>query len=234
MSDNKSTPVTPAGSGTATTPSSGAASTGSMTSSPATQTTSPKASDKTAGQMMDETKKAVGDEAASLSGKAKAQASNLASQAHDMADSKLDEIKSTATSRMEETATHIRNAGHEFGDDSYQAQAADYLATNLTRAADMVRNQSLGSLTDDVSRFARQNPAMFLGGAALLGFAAARLMKASERSSGYGAGGYDTYRAGTSYPTAAYREDRFDRPPAGTANTPYSRPVGSGGTGSMS
>lgn len=236
MSDNKSTPASKAPSGDAnsfktvteastTSPAARAtatpaAATGTTTTPGAglspTSTSPSTGGGKSAGEMMDETKKAVADEASNIGAKAKAEASGLMDKAHDMADSKLDEIKSTATGRMDETAENIRNAGHEFGDDSYQAQAADYLATNLSRAADMVRNQSLGSLTQDVSAFARRNPAMFLGGAALLGFAAARLMKASERTGGYG-----DYR-----PTPSYRGDRFDAPPAGVAGTPYSRPVG--------
>ena len=89
----------------------------------------------------------------------------------------------------------------------------------------MVREQSLSSLTGDLTRFARQNPAVFLGGAALLGFAAARLMKASERS-GYGGGRDYDYDYG--------RDRRFDAPPAGTYNTPYDRTASGRGAGSGS
>ncbi len=168
MSDDKSTPATKAPAGDpnsfetvteASTTSPAARASAQSTAVPGTAATGASAgtsstassgSGKSAQQMADETKRAVADEAAGLTAKAKAQAAGLASRAQGMADDKLDEYKDQATSRIEETAEHIRNAGHEFGDDSYQAQAADYLASNLTRAADMVRNQSLGSLTDDV------------------------------------------------------------------------------------
>lgn len=244
MSDNKSTPksplndkepnsfktvtesstTSPAARSTMTTPGSGStgstsASSGGMTrSSSATGAASTSGggsgSEKTAAEMLDETKRAASDEAASLSDKAKAQAGELAEKAHEMADSKFDEVKENASGRIEETARHIRNAGHEFGDDSYQAQAADYLASNLTRAADMVRGQNLSTLTSDLTQFARRNPALFLGGAAMLGFAAARLMKASERG---GSSGRD-------YDYDYTRDSRFDAPPTGVSGTPYDRP----------
>lgn len=178
---------------------------------------------KSAGAMADDAKRKAADTAQDLKSKAKAEASSLADKAYEMADDRLDDVKSEATSRIDETAEHIRNAGHEFGDDSYQAQAADYLASNLTRAADMVRSQDLSSLTDEISDFARRNPAIFLGGAALLGFAAARLMKASERGS-----------SGSSYASRNdryARNDRFDSPPRGISNTPYDRPARGVGTG---
>ncbi len=160
-------------------------------------------------------KATAADAAGDIKSKAKAEASSLADKAYDVADSKLQEGKSEATSRMDRTAEQIRNAGQEFGDDSYQAQAAEYLASNLTQAADMIRGKDLGELVDDVTEFARRNPALFLGGAALLGFAAARMMKASERA--------DT---GSSFERSSFDDSRYDRPQYGQSSSegaPYNR-----------
>lgn len=115
-----------------------------------------------------------------LADKAKAEASKVADKAKSAAESGLEGIKGEATQRIDETASHIRSAGREFGDDSYQAQAADYLADNLIEAADRIRAQDLDSMTREATAFARSNPTLVLGGAALLGFAVARLLKASE------------------------------------------------------
>ena len=145
------------------------------------KTTSSQTSPKSPKALAEDTADAAQYAASSLRAKAGNEASKLASQARQMADAKVEEGKAQATSQIDRTAEQIRNAGHEFGDDSYQAQAAEYLASNLTQAADMIRGKDLGSLVDDVTLFARRNPALFLGGAALLGFAAARMMKASER-----------------------------------------------------
>lgn len=115
-----------------------------------------------------------------LASKAKAEASKLATEARAAADERVEDAKGQATQRIDETADSIRSAGREFGADSYQAQAADYLADNLIEAAARIRAQDLDSIAREATDFARRNPAVVLGGAALLGFAAARLLKASE------------------------------------------------------
>lgn len=158
----------------------------------------------TAAEMAAETTSAAKDRASDLKSKAKAEASKLADQARSVADDRVEDAKDYATSNIDRTADQIRDAGRQFGDDSYQAQAADYLASNLSQAADMIRRQDLGSLAEDLTSFARRNPAVVLGGAALLGFAAARMLKASERSS---------------------VDDRFEEPARGVAHTPYDRPM---------
>lgn len=119
-------------------------------------------------------------QASDLKAKAKAEAANLAEQARAAADARVEDVKAEATGRINETASNIRSAGREFGQDSYQAQAADYLADNLMEAADRIRAQDLDSVAREATAFARRNPALVLGGAALLGFAAARLLKASD------------------------------------------------------
>lgn len=164
-------------------------------------------SDATASEMASDAKSAATSKASDLKSKAKSEASKLADQARSAADEKVEDAKDYATDNIERTAEQIRDAGRQFGDDSYQAQAADYLASNLSQAADMIRRQDLGSLADDLTSFARRNPAIVLGGAALLGFAAARMLKASERSTA---------------------DVRFESPTAGVSNTPYDRPIDRG------
>ncbi len=148
----------------------------------------------------------LADEAAHTADKVKAkvktEAAGLADHARDLADGKFEEGKAEATSRIDRTAEQIRNAGQEFGDDSYQAQAAEYLASNLSQAAEMIRGKDLGDLVGDVTLFARRNPALFLGGAALLGFAAARMMKAS-----------DTGHERANFERAPYDRTSFEREP---------------------
>jgi hypothetical protein len=175
-------------------------------------------SEKTAAEMAGETKDAAADRAGELSEQAKAKASEAAAQARGMAEDRFDQGKEYASSEVEAQAERIRAAGAEWGDDSYPAQAAGYLADGLSHAAVAIREQDLGGLMDDVTQFARRNPGMFLGGAALLGFAVARVMKASERAEHddrpYRGRGYDTYGRG-----------EFDAPTPGVANTPYDRPA---------
>ncbi|SDY74352.1 hypothetical protein SAMN05444004_10323 [Jannaschia faecimaris] len=115
-----------------------------------------------------------------LGTQARAKAEKLADQAKVAAGAKADDVKDKAGHRISDTADTIRNAGREFGADSYQAYAADYLADSLNKAAERIRTHDLEGVALEASAFARRNPAVVLGGAALLGFAAARLLKASD------------------------------------------------------
>ncbi|MFO6465750.1 hypothetical protein ACK8OR_15250 [Jannaschia sp. KMU-145] len=183
-----------------------------MASTAAATSTAKADKDKDAAKLAEETGAAAKSRAAELTERAKAEASAAADRAKGMADAKVDEAKSYASGEIDRTAQQIRDAGRQFGESSYQAQAADYLASNLSYAADAIRDKDLSSVADDLTQFARRNPAVFLGGAALLGFAAARLMKASERAE---------------LPRYTTRRDaRFDAPPAGVRHTPYERPNG--------
>ena len=166
--------------------------------------------DKSAKELASETAEAAKARAKDVAENAKAEASAMADKAKETAYGKAEEAKGYASSEIERTAESVRAAGREFGEDSYPAQAAEYLATGLHDAADAIRRRDVGSLVDDVSQFARRNPAVFLGAAAVLGFAAARMMKASERND-YGS--YDPY----SRPSA--RE--MQRPTPGVAHTPH-------------
>lgn len=131
-------------------------------------------------EMAEETGDAAASRAAGLKATAKAEASRLADEARATADARVEGLKDEATHRIGDTAGNLRDAGRAFGADSYQAQAADYLADSLLEAADRIRAQDLDSVAREARDFARRNPAAVLGGAALLGFAAARLLKATE------------------------------------------------------
>jgi hypothetical protein len=129
---------------------------------------------------------AARDRAEELSDEARDKAQGFAASAKDkaakMAESRVNGVKDQAAGQIDEAADRVRAAGADLSDeDGYPAQAADYLADNLAQAAAALRDADMGSMLDDATHFARRNPAMFLGGAALLGFAAGRLMKASNR-----------------------------------------------------
>jgi hypothetical protein len=162
--------------------------------------------DKSAAEIARETKDAATDRAAELAEQARTEAGQMGERAKDLASDGAEQAKGYASDTIARQAETLRQAGREYGEDSYQAHAADYLASNLSQAAEVLRDKDLGSLTQDVSTFARRNPSLFLGGAALLGFAAARMMKATERAPAR---------------RASY-DDRPIQPPApGVRNTPY-------------
>lgn len=90
--------------------------------------------------------------------------------------------REAAAETARETAEEMREAGEAFDPDSFARQITDRVAEDLSHAAQSMRSADLGNLADDLSDFARRQPALFYGGAALLGFAAARMLKASERA----------------------------------------------------
>ncbi|MXQ08120.1 hypothetical protein GQ651_09725 [Alphaproteobacteria bacterium GH1-50] len=113
---------------------------------------------------------------------AKAEAEETLENAWGTAEAHADAAKSGAARGLSDTAADVREAGSAFDPNSFAGIAADRLAENLSHAADAVRGVDLGSVQSDLSEFARRNPLMFFGGAAVLGFMAGRMLKASERN----------------------------------------------------
>lgn len=115
---------------------------------------------------------------------ARAHAADLADKAKDSVnenvEAKAEELRKTAADKAEQTAKAAENAADTFDAGSVQAQAAAHVADTLEGVAAQVRETDLNRMAANVSKFARQNPAIFIGGAALLGFAATRFLKARE------------------------------------------------------
>lgn len=61
--------------------------------------------------------------------------------------------------------------------EALKAQAVDHLARSLGQMLGHLQHTPADRLIDEATELARRNPALVLGGAALLGFAAARAIK---------------------------------------------------------
>ena len=96
------------------------------------------------------------------------------------------EVAETTKARAHDSAATAADAASaaaaEFDPDSLQHQLTGQVAAHLRGVAGSIGEADIQTVANDVQRFARQNPLMFLGGAALLGFAAARFLKASDRT----------------------------------------------------
>ncbi len=68
-------------------------------------------------------------------------------------------------------------------DAAIRMRLLDMLAVGTTALADDFQRQSLSSLLAQTEDFARRNPGAFIAGAALAGFAATRLARASDPTS---------------------------------------------------
>lgn len=98
-----------------------------------------------------------------------AEAGNYAGQAKDAA---ADEVKGVASA--------LRTAAEEMRSGSPQERTFSQIAESLADASDTMRDKDLGEMVWAVTDFAKRNPMVFLGSAALIGFAATRFAKASS------------------------------------------------------
>lgn len=139
----------------------------------------------------------ITDKAKDLAQDAKAEAREAA---HDQAEMLRDE----ATQEVNQAADAAHRASDAFDSGSIQSQALEQLAQGIDGVASRLQGRSVDELFDDVTLFARRNPLLFLGGAAIAGFAAARFLKSGPSRP-------DT---STSDPWANHLHDTTNRGPA--------------------
>ncbi len=113
----------------------------------------------------------------------KEKATRLASDAYESAkseaDSRVHEARGSAADEVDDFASGLRKAASTTRDGSIQAQAFGQLADIVADFSDNIRDKDLSQIASDVAGYARQRPLLFLGAAALAGFAITRFAKAS-------------------------------------------------------
>lgn len=95
---------------------------------------------------------------------------------------------------------HNGTAMDEAGAGRYVRQAGD----QVRRAADYLENTDVKKLARDTESFARRQPAVFLGGAFVLGIVAARLFKNSQRADAQETAGASRSERPEAFPMAAH------------------------------
>ena len=94
--------------------------------------------------------------------------------------SRVDEQKNRAADGLGGIANVIRNAGNELRTENEAlASYVDSASDQLRRFADQIRQKGVADMLDDVHSFARRRPALFIGGAFLVGLGIARFLKSS-------------------------------------------------------
>ena len=93
--------------------------------------------------------------------------------------SKADDAKGGVANEVKDVAMALRRASEELRGGSAQERTLGTIASGLADVSDQIRDKDIGEIVQMVSKVARENPMLFLGGAALLGFAASRYAKAS-------------------------------------------------------
>ncbi|HET9705546.1 MAG TPA: hypothetical protein VFP85_16005 [Vicinamibacterales bacterium] len=103
--------------------------------------------------------------------------------------SRVDEQKNRAADGLGGIANVFRNAGNELRtENETMAQYVDMASDQLRRFADQIRQRGVADMLDDVHMFARRRPALFLGGAFVIGVALARFLKSSGERRSYATG----------------------------------------------
>lgn len=99
--------------------------------------------------------------------------------------SRVDDQKNRAADGLGGIADAFRNASNELRNENETlASYVDMASDQMKRFADQIRQKGVPDMIDDVHAFARRRPALFIGGAFLVGLGIARFLKSSaDRSS---------------------------------------------------
>ena len=117
----------------------------------------------------------------------KTQADKIVGQAKEKAVGVLDEQKSKVSDGLSSVADSIRQVGENLrgeanGQNAVSQTTARYgetLAEKIEEFSGYIENATIRDLTRDIERFARRQPALFVGGAFLVGVLATRFLKTS-------------------------------------------------------
>ncbi len=115
--------------------------------------------------------------------------------------SRAEDAKATVAGEVHDMASVLRKAADEMRGGSPQERSIAFVAGGLADASDAIRDKDMGEILHSVTSVARRNPILFLGGAALLGFAASRYLKASDSGNTSGWSGTSATGAGYGYRT---------------------------------
>ena len=109
----------------------------------------------------------------------------IVNQVQQRAGSQINRQKESAATELSQVANTVRKIRETLGGEEngtiaqYAAQYTDKAANSIERLSNYIREQEPKQLLNDVQNFGRRRPALLLGGAFLLGFAGARLIKSS-------------------------------------------------------
>jgi hypothetical protein len=131
----------------------------------------------------------MGGEASSAASELKARASESYAAAKEEVTHRAEGAKSSIADEISGVAQALRHASDEMRDNSTSRRAVGWVADSLNSASQAIRNRETSQLMNDIGSFAKRNPALFLGGAALVGFAISRFAKASSTRSSQSYGG---------------------------------------------
>ena len=116
---------------------------------------------------------------------AKQAGGEIVNQVQQRAGAQINRQKEAAAEQVSQVANSVRRIRETLSQQDngplarYAADYSDMAANRLEQLSHYIREKDPKQLLDDVQNFGRRRPALLLGGAFLLGFAGARLIKSS-------------------------------------------------------
>jgi len=134
---------------------------------------------------------------------------------------RVDSTRTRAADALGSVAQALTGSVQQLRDQN-QSLPGDYVERaggQIRRASEYLRNTSTDDLVRNAEDMARRQPAVFLGGAFVLGFLAARLVKSSQSTGGGGSIPHDrslvpassTWNADREAPVSGFREPSVQR-----------------------
>ncbi len=158
-------------------------------------------------------------------------AGEVVDQAKQQATSQLTAQKDRAVDSLGTVADALRQSGKHLRENDQHgfAQYADKAAERVEQFSGQLRGKDVQEIVRDMERYARQQPALVLGGAFVLGLLGARFLKSTAQRDGNSESGdyrYDRYRPGNysgsyrgQYARGGYGGQDADRAPTGGYGT---------------
>lgn len=128
-----------------------------------------------AGSLQDKASKTFEDARTSIQDTAEKMSDSAKQKGHERISSAKDDLAGEG----KRLARGLRGAADAQRENSVQSRVLDIVADSLRDASEGLQGRSIDTIYADVENFARRNPAVFIAGAALAGFAAARFARAS-------------------------------------------------------
>lgn len=120
--------------------------------------------------------------------------------------SRVEDQKNRAADGLGGIADVIRNATNDLrGENEALASYVDLASDQMKAFAEQIRQRGVTEMIDDVGQFARRRPALFIGGAFLVGLGIARFLKSTAEQGDdrnyHGFSSVDPMTAGTGSPS---------------------------------
>lgn len=152
-----------------------------------------------------------------------AQARNLIDRGKESVRSTADDNKARVARTLSSVATSLKSSSAEMqsGDAAAVGNVVERMADQIDRAANYLERSDVDEIVGGVERFARRNPALFIGAAFAVGVLGARFLKSSRTD-------VVSYEANTG-PSSGFGDREVRSTPIGGADLA----AGSAGTGTV-